>query len=113
MAKSRDQIDRVFHALADPTRRHVVERLGAGPATTMELARPFAMSLPSFTQHLGVLEDAKVVTSTKSGRSRTYRLDPTTLDLADGWLADQRRLWEERLDRLDALVLSIKETEQK
>jgi DNA-binding transcriptional ArsR family regulator len=102
-------IDRVFHALADPTRRRVVERLGAGPATTSELAQPFAMALPSFTQHLAVLEAAELVTSTKRGRVRTYRLAPAPLELADGWLAAQRRLWERRLDQLDAFVLDLKE----
>jgi DNA-binding transcriptional ArsR family regulator len=102
-------MDRVFHALADPTRRSVVERLVAGPATTSELAEPFAMALPSFTQHLAVLEEAELVTSTKQGRVRTYRLAPATLELADGWLVAQRRLWERRLDQLDAFVLDLKE----
>jgi DNA-binding transcriptional ArsR family regulator len=102
-------MDRVFHALADPPRRPVVERLVAGPATTSELAKPFAMALPSFTQHLAVLEEAELVTSTKQGRVRTYRLAPAPLELADGWLVDQRRLWERRLDQLDAFVLDLKE----
>ena len=109
MPKHRDGIDRVFHALADPTRRQVVERLGSGPATTSELAQPFDMSLPSFTQHLALLEAAELVTSTKVGRVRNYHLAPVGLELADGWLAEQRRIWERRLDRLDAFVLELKE----
>lgn len=109
MPKHREGIDRVFHALADPTRRQVVERLVSGPATTSELAEPFDMSLPSFTQHLALLEAADLVASAKEGRVRTYRLAPTGLELADGWLAEQRRLWERRLDQLDSFVLNLKE----
>lgn len=109
MPKHRAAIDQVFHALADPTRRQVVERLVSGAATTSELAQPFDMSLPSFTQHLALLEAAELVTSTKEGRVRTYRLAPAGLELADGWLAEQRRIWERRLDQLDAFVLELKE----
>jgi DNA-binding transcriptional ArsR family regulator len=109
MPKHQEGIDQVFHALSDPTRRKVVERLVSGPASTSELARPFDMSLPSFTQHLGVLERAGLVTSIKEGRVRTYHLAPAALELADGWLAERRRLWEVRLDRLDAFVLERKE----
>jgi DNA-binding transcriptional ArsR family regulator len=101
------ELDRVFRALADPTRRGVIERLAAGSASTSELAAPFAMALPSFTQHLGVLEDAGLVTSTKSGRVRTYRLDAAGLGIAGGWLAAQRRLWERRLDQLDAFLTTL------
>jgi DNA-binding transcriptional ArsR family regulator len=102
-------LDQVFHALADPTRRKVVERLVTGSASTSELARPFDMALPSFTQHLKVLEGAGLVTSTKQGRVRTYRLAPASLALADGWMADQRRLWEQRLDQLDTFLDNLKE----
>jgi DNA-binding transcriptional ArsR family regulator len=109
MPRHLDGIDQVFQALADATRRRVIERLVAGPASTSELAEPFEMSLPAFTQHLGVLERAGLVASTKEGRVRTYRLAPAGLELADGWLADQRRLWEQRLDRLDKFVLELKE----
>ena len=83
-------LDDVFKALADPTRLAVVERLGAGPASTSELASPFAMALPSFTQHLDVLERSGLVASTKQGRIRTYRLTPAPLERAGAWLADQR-----------------------
>jgi DNA-binding transcriptional ArsR family regulator len=101
------ELDRVFRALADGTRRQVVERLVAGSASTSELARPFAMALPSFTQHMDVLERAGLVTSTKTGRVRTYELVPAALGVADGWLAEQRRLWERRLDQLDDLLRTL------
>ena len=109
MPKRSDGIDGVLHALADPTRRQVVERLVSGPASTSELAEPFAMALPSFTQHLGVLERAGLVTSTKEGRVRTYRIARKALEVVDGWLAEQRRGWEQKLDQLDGLLLTIKE----
>ena len=109
MPKQGETLDQVFQALADPTRRKAVERLVAGPASTSELAEPFDMALPSFTQHLGVLERAGLVTSTKKGRVRTYQLAPAALEIADGWLAEQRRLWERRLDQLDQLLTNLKE----
>ena len=94
-------LDVVFHALADPTRRAVVERLGRGPAATTELARPFAMALPSFLQHLDVLERSGVVSSRKQGRVRTYELVPEGLGPAQDWLGVQRDVWNRRLDQLD------------
>ena len=108
--KYSDRVDEVFKALADPTRRKVIERLVSGPASTSDLAEPFSMALPSFTQHLGVLERAGLVTSSKAGRIRTYRLSAAGLDAAQGWLADQRRLWEQRLDQLDTVL--VKQQEQ-
>lgn len=99
------ELDLVFHALADPTRRAVVERLGIGPAATSDLARPFAMALPSFTQHLDVLERSGLVTSRKQGRVRTYELVPTRLETAQDWLAGQRDHWTRRLDQLDSYLL--------
>jgi len=104
-------LDRLFQALADPTRRAVVEHLGHGPVATSELARPFAMALPSFLQHLDVLERAGLVSSTKAGRVRTYRLTPEPLEVVEGWMTTQRRLWEGRLDRFDEYVRSLKESE--
>jgi DNA-binding transcriptional ArsR family regulator len=95
-------LDQVFHALADPSRRAMVERLVGGPASVSQLAEPFAMSLPAVVQHLGVLEDAGVVTSEKVGRVRTCRLQPQALRLAEAWLGAQRTVWESRLDRLAA-----------
>jgi DNA-binding transcriptional ArsR family regulator len=95
------ELDRVFQALADPTRRAVVERLGHGPAATSDLARPFAMALPSFTQHLDVLERSGLVCSRKQGRVRTYDFVPAPLGVAQDWMAAQRALWTRRLDQLD------------
>src|SRR5688572_3075323 len=95
------QLDQVFQALADPTRRAVIERLGRGPAATKELAANFDMKLPSFTQHLDVLERCGLVTSEKKGRVRTYHLAPEPFRAADDWMDRQRELWRRRLDQLD------------
>lgn len=102
---------RVFHALSNPTRRKVLERLSAGPATVSELAAPFAMRLPSFVQHLSVLERSRLVRSRKRGRVRTYEIAPERFQVADDWLAERRRLWEARLDRFDHYVRTLKEKE--
>ena len=101
--------DAVFRALADPTRRQVLERLSRSPASVGELAAPFEMALPSFVQHLKVLEQCGLVGSRKAGRVRTYRLEPQRLDVVENWLAQQRALWERRLDELDRYVLTLKE----
>lgn len=103
------KLDQVFQALSDPTRRAVLRRLSRGPAPTLELARPFAMALPSFTQHLSMLEKFGLVRSRKSGRVRTYELAPQPLRAAERWMTDQRELWERRLDQLDAYLLTMKE----
>lgn len=102
---SGDDLDRVFHALADPTRRSVVERLGQGPAATSVLAKGYPMALPSFIQHLDVLEASGLVRSHKDGRVRTYALVASRLDHAQGWLDAQRDLWNRRLDQLDAFLV--------
>ena len=102
------QLDRIFHALADPTRRAVLERLSDGPAAVSELAQPFDMALPSFTQHLNVLESCGLVSSEKSGRVRTYQLAPKTLVAAEDWMAERRSVWESRLDQLDNYLLRMK-----
>lgn len=102
-------IDRVFRALADPTRRRVLERLCRSPASVSELAESFDMALPSFVQHLRVLEDSGVVRSTKSGRVRTYRVVPKRLRAVEDWLDRQRALWERRLDQLDTYLIDLKE----
>ena len=94
----------IFQALADPTRLAVVERLSIGPASATELSRPFAMALPSFMQHLGVLEKAGIVTSHKTGRTRVFQLAPGSIELASAWLATFRPHWERRLDQLDHLL---------
>lgn len=106
----KQSLDEVFHALADPTRRAVVERLSRGPASTSDLARPFAMALPTFTQHMGVLERSGLVSSQKQGRVRTYRLAAARLGTAETWLGAQRSLWERRLDQLDTFLTTTKET---
>jgi DNA-binding transcriptional ArsR family regulator len=102
-------IDGVFRALSDPTRRHVLERLSRSPASVSELARPFDMALPSFVEHLRVLEGCGLVRSKKIGRVRTYRLVPKRLKLAEDWLGRQRALWERRLDQLDDYLIDLKE----
>jgi DNA-binding transcriptional ArsR family regulator len=103
------QLDHVFHALSDPTRRAVLARLADGPASTSDLAQPFDMALPSFAQHMSVLERAGLVTSGKAGRVRTYSLQPDALAQGEDWLAQQRSLWTQRLDQLDAFLLSQRE----
>jgi DNA-binding transcriptional ArsR family regulator len=103
------QLNQVFQALADPTRRAVLQRLTRGPVSTLELARPFKMALPSFTQHLGVLERFGLVKSRKSGRVRTYTLAPGRLHAAEDWMTDRRKLWERRLDQLDTYLTTIKD----
>jgi DNA-binding transcriptional ArsR family regulator len=105
-------IDGVFRALADPTRRRVLERLSSSPASVSELAAPFAMALPSFVEHLKVLEGSGLVRSHKSGRIRTYQLVPERLRLAEDWLTTQRRLWERRLSQLDDYLTKLKENQQ-
>jgi DNA-binding transcriptional ArsR family regulator len=90
----------VFHALADPTRRLIVERLAKGAASVSELARPLAISLPAVLQHLGVLEASGLVGSEKVGRVRTCHIEPAALRTAEQWIAGRRADWEERLDRL-------------
>ncbi|ABS63997.1 regulatory protein ArsR [Parvibaculum lavamentivorans DS-1] len=106
------QLDRVFHALGDPTRRAVLRRLSGGPAAVSELARPFKMALPSFTQHLNVLEECGLVRSRKAGRVRTYQLVPKPLKAAESWMVEQRSLWEKRLDQLDDYLMQMKEREE-
>jgi DNA-binding transcriptional ArsR family regulator len=93
-------LDRLFHALADPARRAMVERLSRGPAPVSELARPLPMSLPAAMQHLGVLEAAGLVRSAKVGRVRTCAIEPSVLSLAEQWINARRIEWDHRLDRL-------------
>ena len=102
-------LDTIFHGLADPTRRAVLARLAAGPAPVSELAKPHGMALPSFLKHLKVLEAGGWILSDKAGRIRTCRLNPETARAAEGWLGQQRTIWEARLDRLDAFLASMKD----
>lgn len=106
---SAEPIDNIFRALSDPTRRRVLERLSRSAASVSELAEPFDMALPSFVQHLRVLEDSGLVSSSKQGRIRTYQLEAPNMKPAEDWLARQRTLWERRLDQLDEYLLKLKE----
>ena len=101
--------DEVFHALANPVRRRVLERLSAGSATVSELAAPFDMQLPSFVQHLAVLERSRLVKSKKHGRVRTYEIAPERFKVIDDWVSARRQEWEDRLDRFDEYVRQLKE----
>ena len=103
--------DVVFHALANPTRRQVLEQLSAGPATVSELAAPFDMQLPSFVQHLSVLEQSRLVKSKKRGRVRTYEIAPERFKVVEDWLTARRQMWEARLDRFDQYVKQLKTKE--
>src|SRR3979411_1561337 len=98
-------LDLVFQALADPTRRYMVERLTRGPVSVSELARPLAMSLPAVVQHLDVLVASGLVRSEKTGRVRTCHIEPATLKSAEGWITERRTTWEGRLDRLGDFLL--------
>lgn len=108
MSATAETTDRVFRALADPTRRRVLTRLAKSPASMTDLAKPFDMALPSFLAHMRQLESSGLVRSEKSGRVRTYRLAPKRLKIAEDWLAAQRASWESRLDRLDEFLLATK-----
>jgi len=103
--------DAVFHALSNPTRRKVLEQLSVAPATVSELAAPFDMQLPSFVQHLSVLEESRLVKSKKRGRVRTYEIAPERFKVAEDWLSARRELWEARLDQFDQYVKHLKEKE--
>jgi DNA-binding transcriptional ArsR family regulator len=106
MPKYKVSLDGLFHALGDSSRRAMVERLARGPASVSELARPFAMALPTVVQHLGVLETAGIVTSTKVGRVRTYQLATEALTPAAEWMSRQRLPAERALDRLGTFLTS-------
>ena len=105
--------DDVFYALSNSTRRKVLEQLSVGPATVSELAAPFDMRLPSFVQHLSVLERSRLVKSKKRGRVRTYEIAPGRFKVAEDWLTQRRQLWESRFDRFDEYVKQLKEKESK
>ena len=103
MANHPPHLDNVFGALADPTRRAIIARLSQGEASVGELAQPFDMALPSLMKHIRVLETGGLVESEKHGRVRTCRLMPGAMKGAENWLAEQRAIWEARLDRLEFL----------
>jgi len=107
MLNQSPNLDRMFHALADPARRAMVERLSRGPAPVSDLARPLPMSLPAAMQHLGVLESAGLVRSEKLGRVRTCTLDTSALSQAERWINERRIEWEHRLDRLGEYLKTL------
>ena len=102
--QQQDSVDLMFQALADPTRRMMVERLSKGPASVSELAEPFAMSLPAVVQHLKLLENSGLVRTEKVGRVRTCTIDTEALGRVEKWINDRRIGWEKRLDRLGAFL---------
>lgn len=102
-------LDLAFQALADPSRRAMVDRLAQGPATVSELAKPLAMSLPGVMQHLAVLEASGLVVSEKIGRTRTCRIEPKVFTQAESWIAERRAVWERRLDRLGQFLDETKD----
>ena len=104
MAQYQEQLNGLFQALADPTRRAVLGRLARGPASVGELAEPFDMALPSFMKHIHFLEDSGWILTRKEGRVRTCVIEKKAFAAADAWLSKQRALWEARFDRFDALL---------
>jgi DNA-binding transcriptional ArsR family regulator len=111
MLNESTSLDLAFQALSDPTRRGMLARLSRGPASVSELALPFAISLPAVMQHLHLLETSGLVRSEKKGRIRTCRIEPRALAGAEGWIAEQRALWEGRLDRLEDYLETMKSKE--
>jgi DNA-binding transcriptional ArsR family regulator len=106
-----DRRDSVFHALADPSRRAMIERLCRGPASVSELASPLKMSLPAVVQHLHVLEGSGLVSSQKRGRVRTCSVQPAALMSAERWISERRTSWEQSLDRLGEYLAQTTTTE--
>lgn len=104
MLKQSDVLDTMFQALADPSRRSMIERLSRGPASVSQLAEPLNMSMPAVMQHLGVLEASGLVRTSKTGRVRSCQLEPAALTAAEAWIQDRRLVWEQRFDRLGALL---------
>ena len=109
MANQSALISDVFYALADPTRRSIVSVLGRGPASVSTLAAPFSMALPSFMKHIHVLEESGLIRTSKTGRVRTCEVDRAQLAAVDGWLNQQRAIWEGRTDRLEQFVTQDKD----
>jgi DNA-binding transcriptional ArsR family regulator len=104
MSDRKLNIDGIFHALGDPTRRAIVERVSAGPVSVSQLAEPFKMTLAAVVQHLQILEERGMVRTEKTGRVRTCRVDPKGLDAIEKWISDRRSRWEKRLDHLGDLL---------
>ena len=104
MPPARVRIDRVFHALGDPTRRAILERLSHRAVSVSQLAAPLGLTLAAIVQHVQVLEESGLVVSEKAGRVRTCRMEPRGLAVAEQWIADRRSMWERKLDRLGKLL---------
>jgi len=113
MEQYSEQLNGIFQALADPTRRAVLARLGRGPASISELARPSGMALPSFMKHIRSLEGSDLIRTRKEGRVRTCVLEKKTFAVVESWLSTQRAIWEGRTDRLEQFVLTAQEKEKK
>ncbi|WP_166872355.1 MULTISPECIES: metalloregulator ArsR/SmtB family transcription factor [unclassified Salinibacterium] len=111
MAQHSSTLDDAFQALADPTRRAVLGRLGAGPASIGELAAPFDMALPSFMKHIRSLEKSGLVSTRKTGRVRLCTLERKSFDVVENWLIEQRNIWEGRTDRLERFVITTHDKE--
>ena len=111
MAQRSSQLDGAFQALADPTRRAVLGRLGTGPASIGELAAPFDMALPSFMKHIRYLENSGWIRTRKTGRVRTCTLERKSFDVVETWLSEQRCIWEDRTDRLERFVTATHDKE--
>jgi len=112
MPSYKSELDGIFHALADPTRRGIVTRLSRGPASVTELHGPSSMALPTLLQHIRVLEGSGLIGTEKVGRVRVCALKPKALSATQTWLARQRATWEARLDRMDAYVLDLHRKEK-
>ena len=113
MVKYEAQLDAIFTALAHPARRAMLARLGHSEATVGELARPLSMSLPAVTKHLKVLERAKLISRSKNAQWRPSRLEEASLNLASGWIEEQRKVWESRLDRLEGYLHAMQKEQGK
>jgi DNA-binding transcriptional ArsR family regulator len=111
MHRKKPDIDRVFHALGDPTRRAIMEKLSQGPISVSRLAEPLDITLAAVVQHLQVLEESGLVQTEKVGRVRTCRIEPAGLSAAEKWIGDRRSMWEQRLDRLGDLLAEPDESE--
>ena len=107
MEQYQRQLDGIFQALTDPTRRAVLARLGEGPASISELAMPFDMALPSFMKHIHLLEGSGLIRTRKEGRVRTCAVVPERFAMVEDWLSEQRAIWEGRTDRLARFVTDI------
>ena len=112
MAKYPQKLNLMFQALSDPTRRAVIGRLGRGPVSISELAKPFDMALPSFMKHIRSLEESGWIRTNKEGRVRTCAIEPKSFAIVENWLSAQRELWEGRTDRLEQFVTTIHEREK-